>query len=202
MSLRPLSAMFVVAALFSAGPAETLQAIDGREEPQAVRSRAAEAAADGQEVPPQGDPLTVPEVERMWDSYLAAQAKTALGLNEAQFVRFAARLQSLQNLRRQQQRHRRELMAELSGLVRGPGAVADRETAIAKLLRLDELSVEDARELLKAYAAIDTTLTIRQRVRFRTFEERMGQQKLELLAEARRAARGRGQGPVRPFGPR
>jgi hypothetical protein len=46
-------------------------------------------------------------------------------------------------------------------------------------------------------------LTPRQRVRFRTFEERMAQRKLELLAQAREAARGRGQ-PLpggRPPGP-
>lgn len=152
----------------------------------------------GQRDAPQADPLTVPEVERMWDSYLAAQAKAALGLNEAQFLRFSARLQDLQNLRRQHQRQRRELMAELSEMVRGPGNVSNREAVIAKLRELDEWNIESARQAVRGYAAIDMVLNIRQRVRFRTFEERMAQQKLELLAEARRAARGRGQGPGRP----
>jgi hypothetical protein len=62
---------------------------------------------------------------------------------------------------------------------------------------LDEWNIESARQAVRGYAAIDGILNIRQRVRFRSFEERMAQQKLELLAEARRAARGRGQGPGR-----
>jgi hypothetical protein len=157
----------------------------------------AEAQAGGPGDVPQAAPLTVPEVERMWDSYLAAQAKTALGLNEAQFLRFSARLQDLQNLRRQHQRQRRQLMSELSEMVRAQGAISNRDAVIAKLRELDEWNIESARQAVRGYAAIDGILNIRQRVRFRSFEERMAQQKLELLAEARRAARGRGQGPGR-----
>ena len=48
---------------------------------------------------------------------------------------------------------------------------------------------------MKAYEGVDESLEVRQQARFRIFEERMEQQKLELLTKARQNARaGRGRG--------
>jgi Spy/CpxP family protein refolding chaperone len=152
--------------------------------------------------PNPGPPMRPAEVEQMWDTYLAAQAKSALGLDEDQFLRFTARLQALQNLRRRQQRQRNQLRGELTQLVAGDGQV-DEQTVAAKLDQFDQLGIQFAQQVRRAYAGLDAVLTPRQRVRFRTFEERMAQRKLELLAQAREAARGRGQ-PLpggRPPGP-
>jgi hypothetical protein len=59
---------------------------------------------------------------------------------------------------------------------------------------LREADERGAAELKRAYEAVDETLDVRQQARFRVFEERMEQQKLELLMRARqnaRASRGR-----------
>jgi len=149
------------------------------------------AQGQGATTRPDQPPMRVAEVERMWDTYVAAQATTALNLTDEQFLRFATRLQNLQNLRRRVQRQRRALTAELNAMVSGDGPV-DRAAVTARLLQLDELGVQSAQQVRRAYARIDAVLNLRQRVRFRTFEERMAQRKLELLAEARRAARGGG----------
>jgi hypothetical protein len=67
--------------------------------------------------------------------------------------------------------------------------------------RLKALHDEEERgalDMKKSYDALDETLDPRQQARFRVFEERMEQQKLELLMRARQnarnAARGRGRG--------
>jgi hypothetical protein len=39
----------------------------------------------------------------------------------------------------------------------------------------------------RSLAAVDEVLTLRQRVRFRVFEEQMERRKLELMSRARRA---------------
>ena len=63
--------------------------------------------------------------------------------------------------------------------------------------RLKALRDEDDRsaaEVKKGYEGVDETLDVRQQARFRVFEDRMEQQKLELLMRARQNARGRGRG--------
>ena len=78
----------------------------------------------------------------------------------------------------------------LRGLVGGntPGA-DDRITQ--QLRALEDSRQRMAGDLVKAYADLDDVLTPWQRGRFRLFEDRMTQRKLELLAEARRAAAGK-----------
>ena len=69
--------------------------------------------------------------------------------------------------------------------------------------RLKALRDEDDRaaaELKKAYEGVDETLDVRQQARFRIFEERMEQQKLELLMRARQNARSAAAGAGRVSG--
>ena len=136
-----------------------------------------------------GDALTVAQVERIWDDYVLTQAQAALNLNDQQFVRFRNRLQLLQNLRRRLQRERNLKLRDAQQALNGRGAAANPELAAARLEEYDDLLVQTAEQLRRAYASIDEVLNVRQRVRFRTFEERMAQKKLELLAQARQAAR-------------
>jgi hypothetical protein len=64
---------------------------------------------------------------------------------------------------------------------------------IAERLRaLREEQDRGTAELRRAHDAIDEVLDVRQQARFRVFEERMEQQKLDLLLRARQnAPRGR-----------
>jgi Spy/CpxP family protein refolding chaperone len=137
--------------------------------------------------------LTPAEVERMWDTYMTSQARGALNLTDEQFMRFTVELQALQNLRRRQQRLRNSLRAELTALVEAAGP-PDRGAVEAKLRAFDDAAVQAAQQVRRAYTAIDAVLTIRQRVRFRIFEERMARRKLDLLSQARAAARRGGGG--------
>jgi hypothetical protein len=135
--------------------------------------------------------LTPAQVERMWDQYVLAQAQTALNLNDQQFMRFRNRLFQLQQLRRRLQRERNGKLREAQQALSGRGAPVDQTVVMARLKEYDDLMVSSADQLRRAYASIDEVLNVRQRVRFRSFEDRMTQQKLELLAQARQAAGGK-----------
>jgi len=162
-----------------------------------VRLASAEGAARGQQAGRVGRPgqpdaqLTVQDVERMWDQFVLGQARAALELrDERQFRRFSVQLQNLQNLRRRLQRQRNTMQRDL-GLMVEPGAVLDSAAVEARLAEFDEFNVRSAQQVRRAVAAVDGVLSLRQRVRFRVFDNRMAQRKLELLAQARANARNR-----------
>lgn len=132
--------------------------------------------------------VTVAQAEQLFDRYVLAQARTALQLGPNQVTPFERRLQQLQMTRRRGQRQRQQLIAELGALSRGGGPGAD--TAVAEKLRqLDALNAMVEQDVRDAYARVEEVLTVRQRARFRVFEQRMERQKLELIARAREAAR-------------
>jgi hypothetical protein len=136
--------------------------------------------------------LNAAQVERMWDEYVLAQAQTALNLNDQQFSRFRNRLFQLQQLRRRLQRERNQKLREAQQTLNGRGGAPVDMTAVStRLKEYDDLMVTSADQLRQAYVSIDEVLNVRQRVRFRVFEERMAQKKLELLAQARQAAGGK-----------
>jgi len=151
-------------------------------------------------VAPQGTPdpaLSAGQIQRWFEAYTVLQAQDALRLSEAQYGRFVTRLKSLQEARRRHQQARNQILADLRKLTNPQATPASGDEAqIAD--RLKALRDEDERsalDLKKSYDALDETLDLRQQARFRVFEERMEQQKLELLMRARqnaRNARGRG----------
>lgn len=139
------------------------------------------------------DPATFSagQIQRWFEAYTVLQAQDALRLSEAQYGRFVTRLKSLQESRRRHQQARNLILAELRKLTnpQTPAAAGD-EAQIAE--RLKALRQEDEHgqvDLKKSYDALDETLDVRQQARFRVFEERMEQQKLELLMRARQNAR-------------
>jgi hypothetical protein len=139
-----------------------------------------------------GRPISAGQIQRLFDAYTVLQAQEALGLTEAQYGRFVTRLKSLQEIRRRHQQARNKILNQLRQLTTADGraVAAPDEGAIAEQLR--SLRDEDDRgagDLRKAYEGVDETLTVTQQGRFRTFEERMEQQKLELLLRARQNAR-------------
>jgi hypothetical protein len=144
-------------------------------------------------------PLSAGQIQRWFEAYTVLQAQEALRLSEAQYGRFVTRLKALQETRRKHQQARNQILAELRKLTNPQPAAAD-ESQIAE--RLKALRDEDERgvvDIRKGYEGVDETLDVRQQARFRVFEERMEQQKLELLMRARvnartAARRGRGDG--------
>jgi len=140
--------------------------------------------------------ISAGQVQRWFEAFTVLQAQEALQLSEAQYGRFVTRLKALQDARRKHQVARNQIMGQLRKLTH-PQTGGNDEAALAD--RLKALRDEDERmavDLKKGYEGVDETLDTRQQARFRIFEERMEQQKLELLMKtrqnARAAARGRG----------
>jgi hypothetical protein len=183
MTLRTaLAATFLSTALFAATPAAAQQQL-----PPAPAPVPGAAAGDPA-------PLSAGQIQRWFEAYTVLQAQDALKLSEAQYGKFVTRLKSLQETRRRHQQARNQILSELRKLTNPqPGAtaaVAADDGQIAERLRA--LRDEDDRgtaELRKSYEGVDETLDLHQQARFRVFEERMEQQKLELLMRARQNAR-------------
>ena len=174
---------------------------------------AASSGAD-QRQPPQGPPQGQPpgprpggpdlpagvvnagQIQRWFEAFTVLQAQEALQLSEAQYGRFVTRLKALQDARRRHQIARNQIMGDLRRLTNPQDGSNDEEMLAERLRSLRDEDERAAGEMKKAYEGVDESLDVRQQARFRIFEERMEQQKLELLTKARQnaraAARGRG----------
>jgi len=158
------------------------------------------AVAQGQPPPPaQGPelpadrPIGAGEIQKLFDAYTMIQAQEALKLSEAQYGRFVTRLKALQDTRRRHQQARNQIMADLRRLTNPESGTADDTLITERLKAFREEEERSAGEIRKAYDALDESLDLRQQARFRIFEERMEQQKLELLLRARQNARAQAQ---------
>lgn len=157
-------------------------------------------ATAGQPQPPElgaGRPVGAAELQRLFEAYTVLQAQDALQLSEAQYGRFVTRLKALQDSRRRHQQTRNQILGDLRRLSNPQAPPADEAVLTDRLKALRDEEDLAAADLHRAYDAVDETLDTRQRARFRLFEERMEQQKLELLLRARQNARqaSRGRGP-------
>lgn len=146
-----------------------------------------------------GDPgaaMSAGQIQRWFEAFTVLQAQDALQLSETQYGRFVTRLKALQDARRKHQLARNQIMGDLRRLT-NPQTGSNDEGSLGERLRaLREEDDRAAVDLRRAFEGVDETLDVRQQGRFRIFEERMEQQKLELLMRmrqnARAAARGRG----------
>jgi hypothetical protein len=140
--------------------------------------------------PPNPDqPLTPGEVQRLFDAYAVVQAQEQLKLSDEQYGPFISKLKVLQDARRQHQQRRMRLIQDMARLTRPQEPPVDEATLKA---RLDALQQEDADAqviIRKAYDAVEQLLDVRQRVRFRVFEDQMERRKLDLLLRARQQRR-------------
>jgi len=152
-------------------------------------------AAQRQQQPPQPAPnaaepeISAGEIQRLYDAYTLVQAQEALQLSDEQYIRFVTRLKTLQETRRRHQQARNQILQDLRRLTNPQTGNGD-ETSVRE--RLTVLKSEDERsavELRKALDGIDEILDVRQQARFRLFEDRMEQRKLELLLRARQNVR-------------
>jgi hypothetical protein len=143
-------------------------------------------------------PLNAGQIQRWFEAYTVLQAQDTLRLSESQYGRFVTRLKLLQETRRRHQQTRNRILGDLRGLINPQAAAGDESQVSERLKALRDEDERAAAELRKGYEGVDETLDVRQQARFRVFEERMEQQKLELLMRARQnarnAQRGRGRG--------
>ncbi len=149
--------------------------------PQIARGRA-------QNAPPSPAPgVGLQELQGMFDAFVLVQAQRVLQLPDEQYQRFFMRMNRLQDVRRQ---HMRQRMRMLNDLRRSFGDAGTDDAALAAALKaFDDAQGKFEQELLAARGAIEETLSVRQRARFRLFEEEMERQKIEFLTRARQAGR-------------
>jgi hypothetical protein len=161
----------------------------------AAQGTAAPAPKPDTQAPgPPPDTINAGQIQRWFEAFTVLQAQDALQLSEAQYGRFVTRLKALQDVRRQHQQTRTRMLAELRRLTNPQAGAADETVLADRLKALRDEEDHAAADLRKAYDAVDETLDIRQQARFRLFEDRMEQQKLELLMRARQNARAAARG--------
>jgi hypothetical protein len=138
--------------------------------------------------------ISAGQIQRWFEAFTVLQAQEALQLSEAQYGRFVTRLKLLQETRRKHQQARNQILGELRKLTNPQIGSNDESSITERLKTLRDADERAAAELKRAYDGVDETLDVRQQARFRLFEEKMEQQKLELLMRARQNMRNPGKG--------
>ena len=150
---------------------------------------------DAPQRPAAADLAKLQTVEDLLEGMEISNAAKFLQVDNQHYGEFIQRLRNLQKMRRQHQNQRQRLVAELRRMTNQPGV----EDALleAPTKRLDDFDKQSFQDLQNAYAQIDEVLNVRQRARFRLFEEQLDQRKLEILTRVLKsggapAAPGRG----------
>jgi len=127
----------------------------------------------------------------MFDAYALMQAQEQLKIGDDQFAQFLTRYKALQDIRRKNLQERARLIVDMrQTLNRGD---ADEARLTEQMKTLQDIDQRLAADVRKAYDAIDQVLDVRQRAKFRIFEEQMERRKLELITRARQANRPKNQ---------
>ena len=177
--------ILVVTAMLTAtsavpGVAATWQSVPAEGQPQAAAPAVPNDA---------GGAISAGQIQKWFEAFTVLQAQEALHLSEAQYGRFVTRLKAVQDTRRRHQVARNQLINSLRKLTNPLSGTGDEAALAERITALRDEDERAAADLQKAYAGVDETLDVRQQARFRIFEERMEQQKLELLMRTRQKAR-------------
>jgi hypothetical protein len=140
---------------------------------------------------PDAQGISAGEIQRLYDAYALVQAQEALQLTDDHYVRFVARLKTLQEMRRRHIVARNRILQDLRRLTTAQTPAADDAEVRDRLKALRDEDERGAAEVRKAYEAVDELLDIRQQAKFRLFEEQMDRKRLDLLMRARQNVRGR-----------
>jgi hypothetical protein len=141
--------------------------------------------------PPAGpgtDSVSPAEIQRLFDAYALVQAQAQLKLSDDQYPPFLARYKALQDLRRRSQNERGRIIQDLRRLSMDD-AKSDDGQLRDRMKALQDLDVQTAGDVRKAYDAVDQVLDVRQQARFRAFEEQMERRKIDLVTRARQTNR-------------
>lgn len=144
--------------------------------------------------PRRGSPA---DVQRLFEAYVLMQAQQALGVSDADYPQFLAKMKALLDLRRSTQQQRFALVRHLRQLTDQKGPEASEAQVTQALQQLEDFETKSAADLKEATAAVDAVLDVRQQAKLRVFEEQMERRKLDLLMRARsfRGPQRRGDGP-------
>ena len=128
------------------------------------------------------------EIQRLFDAYALVQAQAQLKLSDDQYPPFLARYKALQDLRRRSQNERGRIIQDLRRMSLDD-AKSDDGQLKDRIKALQDLDVQTAADVRKAYEAVDQVLDVRQQARFRAFEEQMERRKIDLVTRARQTNR-------------
>jgi hypothetical protein len=134
------------------------------------------------------DSVAPAEIQRLFDAYALVQAQAQLKLGDDQYTPFLARYKALQDLRRRSQNERLRVIQDLRRLSQDD-AKSDEGQLRDRIKALQDLEVQSAADVRKAYDAVDQVLDVRQQARFRVFEEQMERRKIDLVTRARQTNR-------------
>ncbi len=156
---------------------------------QAGRGHAGQAQNPNQNQNPNPPPISLGELNRLFEAYAVVQAQDYLKLADDQYPDFVARLKTLQDARRRHQQNRNRIIQDLAKTLRQPDDQIDEKTVKSLLESLDREDETADAEIKKAYEGVEGVLDVRQRARFRVFEEQLERRKLDLLARVQRPIR-------------
>jgi hypothetical protein len=137
---------------------------------------------------PSSDSVPPAEIQRLFDAYALVQAQAQLKLSDEQYTPFLARYKALQDIRRRFQNQRGRIIQDLRRLSMDD-AKSDDGQLRERIKAFQDLEVQAAADVRKAYDAVDQVLDLRQQARFRVFEEQMERRKIELVTRARQTNR-------------
>jgi hypothetical protein len=147
-------------------------------------------AVTAQTVPPPPEATTdikPGEVQGLFDAYVLVQVQDSLRLTEQDYTRLLPPLRSLQQVRRRAQQERQRFINELRKLTDPKLPQPTDESLLQeRLSAYQEFESRSAAELRRAYDGVDEVLTVRQRARFRVFEDNVERRKMQLLLRATR----------------
>ena len=154
------------------------------------------AGREGAQRPAAADLAKLQTVEDLLEGMEISNADKFLQVDNQHYGEFIQRLRNLQKMRRQHQNQRQRLVMELRRLTNQNNPPVEDALLEAPTKRLDDFEKQAFQDMQNAYARIDEVLNVRQRARFRLFEEMMEQRKLEILTRVLKsgqpAAPGRG----------
>lgn len=145
--------------------------------------------APGPANPNPANPISLAELNRLFDAYAVVQAQDFLKLSDEQYPDFVARLKALQDARRRHFVNHNRIIADMNRMLKQPDDQADEKMLRAVYEALDREGETAQGEIKKAFDNVIALLDLKQRVRFRVFEEHLERRKLELLSRVQRPNR-------------
>lgn len=135
------------------------------------------------------NPISLAELNRLFEAYAVVQAQDYLKLTDEQYPDFVARLKALQDARRRHFVNHNRIIADLNRTLRLPEDQIDDKSLRAAYEALDREDESSQIEIKKAFENVIALLDVRQRARFRVFEENLERRKLDLLSRVQRPKR-------------
>lgn len=155
-----------------------------------ARFQSSSAPAQGAAAPnPNANPISLGELNRLFEAYAVVQAQDFLKLTDEQYPEFVARLKALQDARRRHFQNHQRIIGDLGRMLHVPDDQLDEKSLRALYESLDREDDSAQAEIKKAFENVISILDVRQRARFRVFEENLERRKLDLLSRVQRPQR-------------